>query len=70
MGLLGTALLSFKCRWSGWGFMAYLASNAGWLTFAAEHGLVALFWQQAGFTIFSMVGVWRWLVMPTNGETT
>lgn len=64
MGLLGTALLAFRCRWSGWGFAAYLVSNAGWLWFAVGHGHWALFWQQVGFTVFSLVGIWQWLVVP------
>jgi len=63
-GLLGNALLAFKSRWAGWGFVAYLVSNCAWIWFAAQHGHWALFWQQIGFTGFSLVGVWRWLVVP------
>lgn len=66
MGMLGTALLAFNFRWSGFGFVAYLVSNAGWLWFSYGHGYWPMFWQQVVFTLFSFVGIWRWLVAPAG----
>lgn len=61
-GLLGTTLLAFNGRRAGWGFIALLASNAGWLAFSYAGGHWFLFVQQIGFTITSLIGVWRWLL--------
>lgn len=63
-GLLGTLLLAFNGRWAGWGFVAFLGSNAGWLSFAAANHHWFMFWQQVGFTISSLFGIWVWLVRP------
>lgn len=30
-GMLGAVLLALKGQRAGWGFVAYLASNAGWI---------------------------------------
>jgi nicotinamide riboside transporter PnuC len=67
-GLLGTALLAFRSRWSGWGFVAYLVSNFAWAWVAIDQQLWPLFWQQVGFTAFSMVGVAKWLIEPVVGH--
>jgi len=67
-GLLGTLLLAIKGRWSGWGFVAFLVSNAGWLAFAWHNAHWFMFWQQAGFTISSLIGIWIWLVKPALNE--
>ena len=64
MGVLGTLLLAGRGRWAGWGFVAYLVSNAGWLVFSWDRGLWALFLQQFVFTMCSLYGVWTWLVRP------
>ena len=61
-GVAGTLLLATRTRLAGFGFVAFLASNAGWLWFAREHGHAWMFWQQMAFTIGSLVGVWVWLV--------
>jgi len=37
-GVLGTVLLALNGRRAGWGFVAYLASNAAWIGFAWIHG--------------------------------
>lgn len=65
-GVLGTLLLAGRSRRAGWGFVAYLVSNAGWLAFAWERGLWALLAQQAVFTLCSVYGVWNWLVRPAR----
>lgn len=63
-GLLGTLLLACKGRWAGWGFVAFLGSNAGWMVFALQHGYQAMLWQQIGFTLSSLLGIWHWLIKP------
>lgn len=63
-GVLGTMLLALNGPRAGWGFVAYLASNAGWIAFAWMHGHWGLLAQQAIFTGTSLLGVWVWLVRP------
>ncbi|MFE8644155.1 hypothetical protein ACFX58_03610 [Sphingomonas sp. NCPPB 2930] len=61
-GLLGTILLATRSRFAGWGFVAYLVSNGGWMAFAWPLGNWWLFAQQVGFTATSLIGIWCWLV--------
>lgn len=63
-GLIGTLLLATKGRLAGWGFAAFLGSNAGWLTFSYTHTHWWMFAQQVGFTLSSLVGIWVWLIEP------
>ena len=48
----------------GWGFALFLASNMGWLAFAAGHGHRKLFVQQLVFTACSLLGLWNWWLAP------
>lgn len=62
LGLLGATLLATHSKASGYGFVAFLASNVCWIYFGYKtrsHGLLTM---QAGFTVTSLVGVWQWLV--------
>jgi nicotinamide riboside transporter PnuC len=61
-GVAGTLLLATKGRLAGWGFVAFLASNLGWVVFALEHGHTKLLAQHLIFAVSSSVGVWVWLV--------
>lgn len=61
-GLLGAFMLAFKGDWAGWGFVALLASNIGWLAFGWIRGHWLFFAQQVGFTASSLLGIWRWLL--------
>lgn len=63
-GILGTLVLATKGRWAGWGFVAFLASNAGWLAFSYAHAHWFMFAQQVGFTVSSLIGVWVWIIRP------
>ena len=63
-GLSGTLLLATKSQWAGWGFVAFLGSNAGWLAFAWHQGHQFMFIQQVGFTLSSFIGIWKWLIEP------
>ena len=64
LGVLGTLLRAGRSRLAGWGFVAYLLSNAGWLVFSWDMSLWSLFAQQLVFTGCSLYGVWTWLVRP------
>jgi nicotinamide riboside transporter PnuC len=63
-GVAGTLLLAMNGRRAGWGFVAFLASNLGWVVFALEHGHTKLLAQHLIFAVSSSVGVWMWLVRP------
>ena len=67
LGLLGTLLLATRSRLAGWGFVAFLGSNVGWIAFALHNGHVAMLVQQVGFTLSSLLGIWVWLVRPARG---
>lgn len=67
-GVLGTVLLALNGPRAGWGFVAFLASNAGWIAFAWIHAHWALLAQQLAFTVSSLLGVWVWLVKPLRGD--
>lgn len=68
-GVLGTVLLALNGPRAGWGFVAYLASNAGWIAFAWIHSHWGLLAQQIAFTASSLLGVWVWLVRPCLATT-
>lgn len=63
-GVLGTILLALNGPRAGLGFVAYLASNAGWIWFAWWHSHWAMLVQQLAFTASSLLGIWVWLVRP------
>jgi hypothetical protein len=63
LGVAGSFLLALRNRYSGWGFVAYLVSNAAWLAFGLFQQLPALVVQNLAFSVVSAFGVWRWLVV-------
>jgi hypothetical protein len=67
-GIVGTLLLATKGRFAGWGFVAFLGSNAGWLVFSYSHAHWFMFAQQVGFTLSSLLGIWVWVVRPWVAE--
>ena len=67
-GVLGTMLLALKGPRAGWGFVAYLVSNAGWIAFAWRLGHWGLLAQQVAFTASSLLGVWVWLIQPIRAR--
>lgn len=64
-GLLGAALLACNNRYSKWGWMAFLLSNICWIAYSVAQNDYALLTQQAGFTVTSLIGVYKWLVAPS-----
>jgi len=63
-GITGTLLLAIKSRFAGWAFVAYLASNMGWVAFGAAHEHWGLVIQHLVFAITSVIGIWVWLAKP------
>jgi hypothetical protein len=64
LGVSGAALLALNNRWSGYGFVLFLASNAAWIGFGlltSANGLVTM---QVVFSLTSAVGIWQWLIKP------
>jgi hypothetical protein len=60
-GLLGSLILALNTSFSGWGFVAFLLSNAAWLTYGIKTRTWSMVAMQIGFTATSTLGVWRWL---------
>jgi len=62
--LSGAALLALNCRASGWGFVLFLISNGFWLAYGWVTNAPGLVVTQLGFTVTSLMGVWKWLILP------
>lgn len=63
-GLLGSLLLALKGRAAPWGWVCFALSNAGWLVFGYGNGHWFFLVQQIGFSITSVIGIWKWLIEP------
>lgn len=63
-GVIGSLLLATRSKWSGWGFVSYLTSNACWVTFGLLTRAPGLVVMQVAFTATTILGVWQWLVRP------
>jgi nicotinamide riboside transporter PnuC len=63
-GILGTLLLALNGRRAGWGFVAFLASNAAWILFAIDQQHLGLLVQHIVFSATSALGAYVWLVKP------
>jgi len=61
-GLPGTLLLATRGRWAGYGFLAFLFSNIGWLSFSWDRSHYFMFAQQVAFTVTSVMGLWTWVL--------
>ena len=64
LGVAGSYVLARNDRFSGWGFVAYLGSNAAWFMYGWVNNVPALAIQHTFFAVISSFGVWRWLVLP------
>jgi len=60
LGVVGAGMLALNLRFSGWGFVVFLFSNAVWIWFGLETGSNGLVTMQCFMTVTSMVGIWRW----------
>ena len=64
LGVAGSIALARNDRYSGWGVVAYLASNAAWIAYGYASDIPVLTLQHSAFAAVSTFGVWRWLVDP------
>lgn len=61
-GLLGAGLLATNSGIAGYGFVAFLLSNACWMWVGMRRQMPAMLVMQAGFTATSLLGIYRWLL--------
>lgn len=61
-GLAGAALLAAKTPIAGYGFVAFLASNVGWICYGIRTRTWSLVVMQVGFTATSLLGIKNWLL--------
>ena len=59
LGLLGAFLLATHSRVSRYGWLAYLGANVAMTAFAAAIGAHGLLIQQLGFTVTTLLGLYR-----------
>lgn len=62
-GVFGAFLLALNTRFSGWGFVSFLASNGCWIGFAVLTNAPGLFYMQVAFTGTSLLGIYRWVLV-------
>ncbi|CAB1371177.1 conserved membrane protein of unknown function (plasmid) [Denitratisoma oestradiolicum] len=61
-GVLGAWLLALNNARSGWGFVAFLASNVCWILFGILTNAPGLIFMQVAFTATSLLGIYRWML--------
>ena len=61
-GIIGASLVALNNRYSGYGFVAFLASNVCLITFGILTNAYGLVTMQIVFTGTSLFGIWRWLI--------
>lgn len=61
--LCGAWLLALRCRYSKFGWCAYLVANGFLLGFALDIDRYWLSAQYIGFTLSSLLGVWNYVVV-------
>lgn len=61
-GLLGAFLLAARGAHASWGWLAFLASNIGWIAFGLRRRHWWLVAQQIGFMGSSVLGICKWLL--------
>lgn len=63
-GALGALILACNRRWSGYGFVLFLFANAAWMGYGVKTATYGLVVMQMVCTGTSLLGIWRWLVLP------
>lgn len=63
-GVLGAFLLAIRSKYSKWGWVSFLVSNAFWLGFALESETTSLLIQTMAFTATTLLGLWQWIIKP------
>jgi hypothetical protein len=62
LGLVGSLLLALHNDYSGFGFVAFLASNVAWFYHGIKTGTWSMVVMQTGFTATSLLGVANWIM--------
>lgn len=62
LGLLGSLLLALNIPISGYGFVAFFASNMCWFVFGVRNRAWGLVTMQLGFAATSLVGIYNWFI--------
>jgi hypothetical protein len=58
-GLIGAYMLAFRFRGSRYGWFAFFAANGFYVVMASGIGLPGLLAQQLGFSVSSVIGIYR-----------
>lgn len=61
IGILGALVLAANMPWSGYGWLAFLASNMAWITYAVIGKIKSLLVMQMVFMATSLLGAYRYL---------
>lgn len=61
-GVTGALLLSLNNSVSGYGWLAYLLSNAFWIVFGIRIQAWGMVSMQVVYTMISLFGAYRWLL--------
>lgn len=62
MGIVGALMLALNMPWSGYGWLAFLASNVAWIAYAVIAKVRSILIMQAVFTVTSCIGAYRYLI--------
>jgi len=62
----GAIVLAPRRRYSGWGWVLFLASNFFWIATALGRSDVQQLVMQGILSIASLVGVWQYLIVPMH----
>lgn len=65
-GLAGALLLAINGRYARYGWVLFIASNAGWIAYGYMTGAMGLVVQQIGFSITSALGIYQWFIKPRS----
>lgn len=68
LGAFGALLLALNRSYSGWGFVAFLASNVCWIAFGVATGAFGLVAMQVVMTGTSVLGIYRWKLVKRGPE--
>lgn len=60
LGLIGAVMLAINRKVSRFGWVFYLASNVCWAIFGVATHAFGLVVMQAGFTVTTLIGIYRW----------
>lgn len=69
-GLAGATLVAMNTRVSRYGWLLFLASNALLISFSLLGGHHGLLLMQCGFTLTSVLGIYRTWAQPQHGLDT